>query len=188
MQNPKRAVYNRFDEKLDILSDFLTKSGAKGRNARDLETGVAWLLWMLGFSVAHLGGTGRTQDAADLIATTPTGHFAVIECTTGLLKAENKLSLLIGRAEQVRLGVVASNNKHLRVLPIMVTSKTRAEVSADLEQAERLGVLVITSENLERAIATTLVLPNPEKMYDDSWQTVEAAKAKYETQGTAQPS
>jgi hypothetical protein len=54
-----------------ILNDFLSKSGARGRDGRDLESGIAWLLWMLGFSVAHLGGTDRTQDAADLIATTP---------------------------------------------------------------------------------------------------------------------
>jgi hypothetical protein len=180
MQNPRRAVYNRFDENAEILRDFLTTSGAKGRDARDLETGVAWLLWMLGFSVAHLGGTGRTQDAADLIATTPKGDFAVIECTTGLLKAENKLPLLIRRVEQVRSGIVASNNKHLRVLPIIVTSRTRAEISADIEQAEKLGVLVVTKENLQNAVDRTLIFPNPEKMYEDSWEAVETARARYQ--------
>jgi hypothetical protein len=178
MQNPRRSVYTKFDENAEILSDFFTRSGTKGRDARDLEAGVAWLLWMLGFSVAHLGGTERTQDAADLIATTPKGDFAVVECTTGLLKADNKLPLLISRVEQVRSGIVASNNKHLRVLPIIVTSKARAEVSADIEQAERLGVLVITKEDLQGAIDRTLVFPNPEKMYDDSWQTVEAASCR----------
>lgn len=182
MQNPRRSVYNKFDGNAEILTEFLTRSGTKGRDARDLEAGVAWLLWMLGFSVAHLGGTGRTQDAADLIATTPKGDFAVIECTTGLLKAENKLPLLISRVEQVRSGIVESNNKHLRVLPIIVTSKTRAEVNADIEQAERLGVLVITKEDLQGAIVRTLIFPNPEKMYDDSWETVETARAKYQTQ------
>jgi hypothetical protein len=55
MQNPKRAVFNVFDANLEILNDFLSKSGGRGRNARHLESGIAWLLWMLGFSVAHLG-------------------------------------------------------------------------------------------------------------------------------------
>ena len=50
---------------------------------------------MLGFSVVHLRSTTRMQDAADLLATTPSGHIAVIECTTGLLKAEDKLALLM---------------------------------------------------------------------------------------------
>jgi len=182
VQNPKRAVYNIFDSKLEILNDFLSKSGAKGRDARDLECGVAWLLWMLGFSVAHLGATDRTQDAADLIATTPYGDFAVIECTTGLLKADNKLSLLIDRAERVRQGVVASNNKHLRVLPVIVSSRARVEISADIEQAEKLGVLIMSRENLEQAVARTPVLPSAEQFYEEALKVVESAKAKYEAQ------
>jgi hypothetical protein len=182
MQNPKRAVYNIFDANLEILNDFLSKSGGKGRNARDLESGIAWLLWMLGFSVAHLGGTERTQEAADLIATTPKGDFVVIECTTGLLKADNKLPLLIERTERVKAGVIASNNKHLRVLAAIVTSRPRAEISADIEQAEKLGVLVMSRENLEQAVSRTLVLPNAEQLYDEAIKSVESAKEKYETQ------
>lgn len=175
VQNPKRAVYNLFDNKLEILSDFLSKAGGKGRDARDLEFGVAWLLWMLGFSVAHLGGTDKTQDAADLIATTPAGHFAVIECTTGLLKADNKLPLLVERTARVRRVVDASNNKHVRVLSVMVTSRTRDEIKADVEQAEKLGILVISRENLEQAVINTLVLPNAEQLYEQAIQAVESA-------------
>jgi hypothetical protein len=181
-QNPKRAVYNKFDEKLEVLNDLLTKSGTRGNNARNLETGIAWLLWMLGFSVAHLGGTGRTQDAADLIATTPKGHFAVIECTTGVLRMD-KLSLLAGRAEQVKSGIVASNNQHLRVLPIIVTSKSRSEVAVEIEQAVRLGILALTGENLAGAIDRTLVLPNADKMYDDAWSELELARTTQDAQG-----
>jgi hypothetical protein len=183
MQNPKRAVYNIFDDNLEILNDFLSKSGGKGRNARDLESGIAWLLWMLGFSVAHFGGTVLMQEkAADLIATTPKGDFVVIECTTGLLKADNKLPLLIERTERVKAGVVASNNKHLRVLAAIVTSRPRAEISADIEQAEKLGVLVISRENLEQAVSKTLRLANAEQLYDEAIKSVESAKEKYETQ------
>jgi hypothetical protein len=81
-----------------------------------MESVVAWLLWMLGFSVAHLN-TRRTRDAADLLVTSPAGHFAVVECTTGLLKAENKLSLLHERAEAVRRSLAVSNRSHLHLLP-----------------------------------------------------------------------
>jgi hypothetical protein len=182
-QNPKRSVYYLFDNNLEILNDFLSKAAGRGRDARDLESGVAWLLWMLGFSVAHLGGTDKTQDAVDLIATTPAGHFAVIECTTGLLKTENKLPLLVERAARVRRGVDASNNKHLRVLSVMVTSRTREEIKADVEQAEKLGVLVLSGENLKEAVDNTWVLPNAEQLYERAIQSVEAARAKYETQG-----
>jgi len=89
---------------------------------------------------------------------------------------------LIERAERVRAGVVASNNKHLRVLAAIANSRPRAEISADIEQAEKLGVLVMSRENLEEAVTRTLVLPNAEQLYEEAIKTVESAKAKYETQ------
>lgn len=180
VQNPQRSVYEAFDDKLEVLRDFLTKSQGKGRDARDLEAGVSWLLWMLGFSVAHLGGTDKTQNAPDLIATTPRGNFAVIECTTGLLKAEHKLALLVDRAEALKRRLEASGNRHLHVLPIIVTSKAREEVKADLEQAEKLGVVVLTRESLEEALKRTLVLPDAEALYTEGEQAAQAAQSKYQ--------
>jgi hypothetical protein len=147
-QNPRRAVYEAFDPKLETLKTTIANAQGRGEEARDLESAVAWLLWMLGFSVAHLN-TRKTREAADLLVTTPSGHFAVIECTTGLLKAENKLSLLHERAEAARRGLAASNSAHLRLMPVMVTSKMRADITPDLEIAEKLGVLVLTRESLE---------------------------------------
>lgn len=179
VQNPYRAVYEAFDNQMVTLRDFLEHSQGKGRDARDLEAGVAWLLWMLGFSVAHLGGTAKTQDAPDLIATTPRGNFAVIECTTGLLKADNKLPRVIERAETVRRKLDASGNRHLRVLPIMVTSKDREEVKADLEQAEKLGVVVVTKESLLQALNRTLVLPDAEGIYAEGERTAREGQEKY---------
>lgn len=180
VQNPQRSVYEAFDDKLEVLRDFLAKSQGKGRDARDLEAGVSWLLWMLGFSVAHLGGTDKTQNAPDLIATTPRGNFAVIECTTGLLKAENKLALLVDRAEALKRRLEASGNRHLHVLPVIVTSKARVEVKADLEQAEKLGVVVLTRESLEEALKRTLVLPDAEAVFAEGEQAAQAAQAKYQ--------
>lgn len=182
VQNPNRAVYEAFDSQLTILRDFLENSQGKGRGARDLEAGVAWLLWMLGFSVAHLGGTAKTQDAPDLIATTPSGNFIVIECTTGLLKADNKLPRLIERAEALRRSLDASGNRHLRVLRVMVTSKEREEVKADLEQAEKLGVVVMTKETLQEALSRTLVLPNAENIYAEGERAVQERQSKYTRQ------
>jgi hypothetical protein len=94
VQNPRRAVYEAFDPKLENLKNILSNAQGRGEEARDLESAIAWLLWMLGFSVAHLN-TRKMREAPDLIAATPQGHFLIVECTTGLLKAENKLSIFI---------------------------------------------------------------------------------------------
>ena len=103
----------------------------------------------------------------------------------------SRLLSLPGRTSRSRLpdsaisgkgGLVASNNKHLRVLTAIVTSRPRAEISADIGQAEKLGVLVMSRENLEQAVSRTLVLPNAEQLYEEAIKTVEAAKAKYKAQ------
>lgn len=180
VQNPQRSAYEAFDDKLQILHDFLSKSQSRGRDARDLEAGVSWLLWMLGFSVAHLGGTDKTQNAPDLIVTTPRGNFAVIECTTGLLKAENKLALLVERTEVLRHRLEVSGHQHLHVLPVIITSKSQEEIKADLEQAERLGVLVLTRESLEKALLRSLVLPDAEALFTEAEQSVLTAQEKYQ--------
>lgn len=177
-QNARRAVYESFDSNLEMLSDFVARAPGKG-NARDLETGVACLLWMLGFSVAHLGDNPRTQDAADLIAATPSGHMVVIECTTGLLKPDTKVPLLLSRANEIKAGLDKSGNPHLKVLPVMVTSKTRSDVAPILEAPEKLGVLVMTREDLEEAIPRTLLLPDPDALFLQAEETVRNGQAKY---------
>jgi hypothetical protein len=181
-QNSRRAVYETFDPKLENLKAAIANASVRGQDARQLEAAVAWLLWLLGFSVTHLGGTPRTRDAVDIIATTPAGHFAIVECTTGLLKAENKLALLHARTAAVRESLAGSNSSHLHVLPAIVTSRTAAEIQAELEAAERLSVLVITRENLDRAIERTLNQPNAEQSYAEAEQAVSAALAKYESE------
>jgi hypothetical protein len=146
VQNPRRAAYESFDPKLENLKSIIANAQTRGQDAREFETAVAWLLWMLGFSVAHLGTGRRSRDAPDQVIVAPSGNFAVIECTTGLLKAENKLALLHDRAEAVRRKLAGSNNAHLRVLPAIVTSKTLAEITPDIEAAEKLGAAVLTRE------------------------------------------
>jgi hypothetical protein len=180
VQNSRRAVYEAFDPKLENLKGILAAAQGRGHEARELESVVAWLLWMLGFSVAHLGGTRRTRDAADLIVTTPEGHFAVIECTTGLLKAENKLSLLHDRTEAVRRSLGETNNTDQRVLPVMVTSKLTSEIKPDVEAAERLGISIVAREQLESAINRTLIQPNADQIYAEAEQAMNAALAKYQ--------
>lgn len=178
--NPFRAVYETFDKQLSILKDALQKE-VRGR-ARDLEASVGWLLWMLGFSVAHLGANVRMSEAPDLIVTSPAGNFVIVECTTGTLKGDGKLSKLHERALIVRQALQASNNSHLRVLPVIVTTKTSEEIAPDLEQAERWGIHVITRENFDGVFNATLIRPQAEELYQRAEKEVQNAQAKYNTQ------
>ena len=170
--NARRASLEEFDDKLEILRDYLFEEQKARKDARDFEFGVAWLMWMLGFSVAQAGGTSRTSDAPDIIATTPKGNIAIVECTTGLLKAEHKLSKLVDRTELVRKRIASSGHSHLKLLPVIVTAKTREEVRADLDQAHKLGVAVMTRETLEEILPQTVIAVDADIIFDRALESV----------------
>ena len=102
--------------------------------------------------------------------------MAVLECTTGLLRAENKLPNLIHRTAAVRRQLDQSNNRHLRLLPVIVTTLTKDEVKTDLEQAERLRVLVLTKEDIDQLVAGTLTQTNAETTFEAAEQRVRDAQ------------
>jgi hypothetical protein len=178
--NARRASLEEFDDKLEILRDYLFEEPKAKTGARDFEFGVAWLMWMLGFSVAQAGGTSRTGDAPDIIATTPKGNIAIVECTIGLLKAENKLAKLVDRTELVRKRIASSGHSHLKLLPVIVTAKTKDEVGADLEQAQKLGVAVVTKEDLTAALNRTIIVVDADVFFE---QALESVKPQQEQPG-----
>jgi len=184
--NARRTALHAYDPRLDKLRDILIRDSYRGSDARDFEVGISWLVWLLGFSAAHLSAT-KTSDAPDIIVSSPNGNIAVVECTTGLLKAENKLANLHDRVQAMRRSFEASGYSNIRILPVIVTAKSRNDVAADLEQAEKLGILVFTRENIENALNRSFVPQNAEQLYAEWEQAVSMALAKYNSQGGLPP-
>lgn len=181
-QNPRRAALEEFDVKLVVLRDFLFEEQKQRKDARDFEIGVAWLMWMLGFSVAHAGATPRTSEATDILATTPGGHMALVECTTGHIKADTKLAKLVERAQTVRRRLDASGNHHIRLLPVIVTALGRDEVKADLDQAQQLGVVVATREDLSDALSRSIMLQNADLIFSEAEESLLNRQGQLELQ------
>jgi len=179
VQNPLRAVYETFDKALRFLQEVLNRETKSG-NSRDLEAVLGWLLWMLGFGVANLGGTAKTQDAPDLLCTTPSGNLLIVEVTTGLLRADNKLTNLHDRTQAIRRSLDASGNSQTRILPLLVTSKTQREIEPELEQAERWGIKVVTKDDFDATLVRTLVLSKPDQLFEELEKSVRDARAKFE--------
>lgn len=171
-QNPRRAALEEFDDKLTVLRDFLLEELKPRREARNFEIGVTWLLWMLGFNVVHVGAAPRLSDATDLLATTPKGHMLLVECTTGQLKAESKLAKLVERAQTIRKCLDASGNHHIRLLPVIATALGRDEVKADMDQAQQLGVVVATKEDLLSGLGRTIALQDPDLLYTQAEESL----------------
>jgi hypothetical protein len=177
--NPLRAAYEVFDGKLERLKLIISSAQGRGYAARDLEAAVSWLLWMHGFQVTHLGGTRETHiEGPDLIAFTPIrGNFAVIECTTGLLGADKKMATLVERAAMLRRQLDAVGQQNRQVLKVMVTSKPSDEIAAERPDAERLGVLVLTREDLDELVLHSIGIPDAERLFTEA---LEGVKAKLE--------
>lgn len=172
-QNPRRAAYEATDKGLENLKSLVFGGGKQ--QARDFEAAVACLLWMLGFNSVYLGGIPRMSDAADVLVTTPNGHFAVVECTVGVLKAEHKLTHLIDRTAAVRSRLTQSNFPNLRILPVIFTMKSRDEVQADLDQARQLGICVVTKDDYEGLFNLTLQINNADFIFSEAEKSLQQA-------------
>lgn len=184
---PRRVVVETFDPGLAIMTEFLARSRGKSYEGRDLEVAIAWMFWMLGFGTVQLGSTARTQDFADVAMITPQGHFVIVECTTGLLKAENKLAKLISRHASLRTRLDESSNQHLKLLPIIISTLPRAELQADLEQAERMGVLVLAREQLDQMVPRTMVRNDPDELFQDAEKRVQSAQEAFRRKADSEP-
>jgi hypothetical protein len=175
-QNSRRVLLEEFHNGLGILESYLFDEQRQGKDARDFEFGIAWLIWMLGFSASQVGGRKNTSDAADIVATTPSGNIFIVECTTGLLKSD-KVAKLVERSAIVRKRLISSGNHHLKVLPVIITSKPKVEVKADIDDVKNKGVAVVTKEDLESMLSQTIVYPDAELIFNRVW---EASQPKHD--------
>ena len=173
--NPRKAVYEVTDPGCVVLRELLAHN-PKG-SARDLEFGVAWLFWMLGFGVAHLGSNRLTHDAVDLVVTTPSGNFALVECTTGVISTDKKVPNLLRRRALVLDKLAHSKHNATKVLPVLVTSCSREEVEHEIAPTQQRGVLVLTRRDLEDMLNQTSTLFDADEIYKRAEEQVASAAA-----------
>ena len=168
--NVLRVLHHGFDTDLQVLRTYLLDEKHQQRYSRDFEAGMANLLFLLGFSVDPLIGK-PLEDGPDIIATTKSGNVVLMECTTGQINKDGKLGKLVGRAEVVRSHLEKAAYQHLKVLPVIVTSRPRNAV-AEIGVARRQGVLVVTQEDLAAAIDQTLVFQDSDVIFTRGWDSL----------------
>lgn len=165
--NVRRLAHEVFDANLDGIRRSLFDVKQLKQNARTLEAGVANLLFLHGFAVNPLSSQFMTE-AADLLAATPQGHIAVVECTIGAIDNDGKLSKLLARTAALADKLRATGNAHLKCLPVVVTTLPRDAIT-DLEPALQKGIVVATIEDLQRLLDETLVPQDADKSFEALW-------------------
>jgi hypothetical protein len=167
--NERHAIYEVFDEELKLLKDFLLSHA--GKEDRAFEHGIALLLNILGFSVSHHGTIKKLEKGPDIIAASPiSGNVGVIECTTGLLNENDKLSKLAQRTTLVK--VTKAGYGHINVQPVIISALRRNEIEADIELAGKTGIAVVCKENIEELLNRVTLPPNPDALFQEAQQLI----------------
>lgn len=164
--NPRRATFEPIDTELLAMQSMLRDEDDK--NGRGFEVAVAWLFWMLGFNPAHLRNSKQHEDAPDILVECE-GGFVVVECTIGQLKAD-KRSNLRARCVNVEKSLTASGNRDALVLPVLVTRFSHEQVTADLEDAAKAGLHVLTRDDLLALMERTRQINSPAAILTE-WRT-----------------
>ncbi|MEX3762556.1 hypothetical protein [Paraburkholderia phenoliruptrix] len=126
------------------------------------------LLYMLGFSVDPLAAS-HMSDGPDVLASTPDGDLAVIECTTGALNNDGKLSKLLLRLNTAQDRLTSMGHKHARCVAVMVTT-LHSEHLTDVQEATRKGIVVLTAEGLNSLLGRTKSTPDANRLFEEWWQ------------------
>jgi hypothetical protein len=168
--NVRRVAHEALDANFENTRKYLFDEKIHKQDARYLESGVANLLFMLGFSVDPLFGKLMT-DNPDLLASTPSGNILVVECTTGAIDNDGKLTKLLSRTRLLVEKLRQAGHAHVRCLPVIVTSIPRSSIT-DLQSATDAGIVVASFEDLEAALTKTMVPQNADVLFDERWQSV----------------
>jgi hypothetical protein len=174
-------MYKAFDDKLEILNDLLF--GKAKSDGRYMEDGVAHLLTMFGFTVSQHGRSQKLSDGPDLIAITPSGNTAIIECTTGLPNEGDQVAKILKRAEVIRRALQAADWPGVQLLPVVVTNLSNAEISSVRKDVEQKGIAVLAAEGIREAISQLPYPPKPDDIFNKAVERVRLSQSGFAING-----
>jgi hypothetical protein len=78
---------------------------------------------------------------------------------------DDQIAKVLRRAEVARRSLVSTGWPGIKVMPIVVTALSEAEIKQSKRDGEKRGVLVISSDDLRRAMDQVRVPGDPERLY-----------------------
>lgn len=136
MSHSRLAAQDFFDGNLSQLGKFLE---GKGKYSENVETGMAWLLHLCGFSSVRLGGSGLQSEVDVLAFAQAPPALLAVECTTAPADLSKKLNDLIHRSSGLREVV-----QGMPVFPVLFVSGKNYNLSdQDKEEAGKARVAIV---------------------------------------------
>lgn len=161
--DPDKAVNARyvatqlFDKDLSKLKQAVLEATDSVR----FEQGVASLLFLLGFATAIQVET----QAPDILAATPGGKLAIIECTTKISDFQSKLGKLVERRNGLLKSLEATGHA-LRVDAFLVCGLPKAQIAVEDRLLAQHQVTLLCKEDITQAFTQLRIPANPDEMLD----------------------
>jgi len=158
-RNVRFLATQLFDQELKMLKQSVLES----TDSRRFETGVASLLFLLGFSPS----VSLETDSPDLIVATPSGRLAIVECTTRIADFPSKLGKLVDRRGKLSKALAESSHNNT-VTAVLVCSLPADQIAANVVQVQSHQVISITRSELEQAFLNLRFPVDPDQMLESA--------------------
>jgi len=163
--NLRNAIHQILDPDLEFVREMLLRS--QKRNSEGFEPAVSSLLTQLGFAVENHGRIPKLQDGPDIIAFTPSGNVAVVECTTGTLDHKDKLAKVVQRTKLIEQRLAESGYGSSQVQAVMVSPLSPEELAADVKRAAEHQIAVICKPDLQKALDEIALPPDADRFFQE---------------------
>lgn len=158
-----------FHKAVDTDNAFATKF-FDDRNA--FEEHVLALLSLLKLDCLYYGKIAELKDGPDILASSDQGHLYVIECTTGDINSKGKLRRLYERTNNIRAALANSAHRPREILPVMVTSATKAETLHCVDELTTYRIALVCREDIIGLIAQIEAPPTADRLFSAAVGTI----------------
>jgi hypothetical protein len=157
-RNQRLLAVQQFDKDLRMVRHALFES----TNPSKFETGVAALLFLLGFSST----VQLETDSPDLLAATPAGRLVVIECTTRIADVASKVGKLVDRRGALLKALQASGHA-AQVVAILACRLPKDQIAVHGETMRSHNTILVAAEELTAGLERVRFPTDPDALLDE---------------------
>lgn len=168
-RNTRYVVAQQFDQNLQKVQAKLNAN-----DGRSFEKAVSALLFMSGFAPL----LPLEDDGPDVIAVTPGGQVALIECTLKTTDAMTKIGNLVSRREALRR-TFEEGGSSIPLMAVLVCQSPRSQITASDEDLAKHDVLLLSKEDLDQHLLSIRNPTEPDVMYSRGRERLDALRAAH---------
>lgn len=140
------SVLDHLDDGLERLQRFISPESQNDEN--HFESGVHFLLFLLGLRSMHFGNAPKYRNGSDIIFTTGGGKYFLCECTVGIPEGK-KISSLSVRSKKMQSELRGRGFPFAEVVPILFSSQNLTDLGSVAKECSDQGVAICDRKKLE---------------------------------------